>query len=61
MTLGPYDQTPRYREADIRTLLRTGLADPKWAQLAEEIINRAATRGHSQFRGLLQASGDASE
>jgi hypothetical protein len=61
MTLGPYDQMPRYREADIRALLRTGLADPKQAQLAEEIINRAATRGHSQFRGLLQAHGEAGE
>ena len=61
MALDTYDQMPRYREADIRALLRAGLADPKQAQLAEEIINRAATRGHNQFRGLLQASGDAGE
>jgi hypothetical protein len=53
MTLGPYDQMPRFREADLRAVLRTGLADPQHTPLATDIINRAATRGHSQFRALL--------
>ncbi|AXI76946.1 hypothetical protein C7M71_005240 [Peterkaempfera bronchialis] len=51
--LDQYATLPRYRETDIRTLLRTGLADPKNETLAREIISRAAARGHHQFRTLL--------
>ncbi|MFD8752898.1 hypothetical protein ACFV0O_18260 [Kitasatospora sp. NPDC059577] len=34
-------------------MLRTGLQDPDHAELAQDIINRAAARGHQQFRSLL--------
>ncbi|MFJ9893655.1 hypothetical protein ACIQPR_10020 [Streptomyces sp. NPDC091280] len=61
MTLGPYDPMPRFREADLRALLRTALADPQHTPLATDIINRAATRGHSQFRALLHAPAPETE
>ncbi|MEV7951435.1 hypothetical protein AB0O74_31250 [Streptomyces rubiginosohelvolus] len=46
---------PSQREADISTLLRTGLQNPAHAALSRAIINRAAARGYQQFRSLLTA------
>ncbi|MEV6203225.1 hypothetical protein AB0M64_25115 [Streptomyces sp. NPDC051771] len=46
---------PSLHEADISTLLRTGLQTPEHAALSRDIINRAAARGYQQFRSLLAA------
>ncbi|MFR0356645.1 hypothetical protein [Streptomyces sediminimaris] len=53
LTLDSSDWTPRLQEAYLRTVLLTGLGTPDLRDLAEDIINRAAARGHRQFRPLL--------